>query len=148
MRSLFAAAVDVFHALSMVLWMLGVPLLFVRRWPRLTRTYAAYAVAFVVFTQLSHALFGECFLTRVAATLWDEVPSVPGGRGEWFSIRFARFVFGFTPSHRVIAWVSEALVLVTAIGVLVATGSRLRASPSHEVAGPEPRSPDNLVPKA
>jgi hypothetical protein len=33
-------------------------------------------------------------------------------------------VFGMTPSHRAIAWTSEALILLTALGVLFSTSRR------------------------
>ena len=117
MSSTLAAAVEAIHALLMLAWILGVPLLFVRRWPRLTRAYGMYAVAFVVVTRLSDLALGECFLTSAARRLWQAGSRRPG-TDEWFSIRFARLIFGMTPSHRAIAWISEGLILITAVGVL------------------------------
>jgi len=112
------AFVDVIHAISMAVWILGMPLLFWRRWPRLSIAYGIYAAAFVVLTRLSHYALGECFLTTLSRHIWRA--AAPGAEtDEWFTVRFARLVFGLTPSHRAIALASEALVLVTAIGVLV-----------------------------
>jgi hypothetical protein len=112
------AAVDAVHALSMALWILGLPLLFWHRWPKLTTAYGIYAVVFVIATRVSHYALGECFLTTLARRFW----SVGAGNAEtdeWFTVRFSRLIFGLTPSHREIALASEALVLVTALGVLI-----------------------------
>jgi hypothetical protein len=112
------AAIDAAHALLMAAWILGLPLLFWHRWPRLSTAYGVYAVLFVIVTRASHYVLGECFLTNLSRKFWNA-----GGAGretdEWFTVRFSRLIFGLTPSHRVIALASEALVLVTAIGVLV-----------------------------
>ena len=120
------AAVDVFHAFLMAAWLLGLPLLFWHRWPLLTRAYAAYAVVFVLVSRLSHAVLGECFLTTFARRLWMNSDS-PSETDEWFTVRLARLVFGLTPSHRVIALGSEALILITAFGVLLAFRPRPKA---------------------
>jgi len=39
---------------------------------------------------------------------------------EWFTMRFARAIFGMAPSHQMVSRLSEALVLATAAGVIVA----------------------------
>jgi len=111
-----AVAVDVIHAMLMAAWVLGLPLLFVRRWPRLTKIYGIYAVAFVLVSRVSHSILGECFLTTVARHFWGGAPAL--ATDEWFTVRVARLVFGMAPSHRIIAWMSEALILLTALGVL------------------------------
>lgn len=130
-----AAAVDVLHAMFMAIWLLGLPLLFWRRFPGASRAYGVYAVVFVVVSRLSHWTFGECFLTTISRSLWQAGgPSAPGS-DEWFTVRVAHLVFGMTPSHRVIAWLSEALVLVTAVGVLV-TLRRRQPKPTLMRAGP------------
>lgn len=77
-----------------------------------------YAVLFVLVTRMSHYLLGECFLTNISRRFWNAASTTPDA-DEWFTVRFARLVFGLTPSHRAIAIVSEALVFVTAAGVLV-----------------------------
>ncbi len=119
-----AAAVDVLHATLMVVWLLGLPLLFWHRFPRVTFLYGVYAVLFVVITRVSHWVGGQCFLTAISAKLWRAGASVSSDSDEWFTVRLARFVFGMTPSHRAIAWVSEALIMVTALGVLFSTSRR------------------------
>lgn len=126
------AVLDAVHALLMVAWVLGMPLLFWRRWPRLTRAYGIYAVAFVVVSQLSHYLLGECFLTTLARHLWKVSASrVPQGADEWFTVRFAELVFHLTPSHRAIVLGWEALTMVTAIGVLLSLRHRGRETRSR-----------------
>lgn len=127
MWSSAAAAVDVIHAALMAVWMLGMPLLFIHRYPRLTLAYGVYAVAFVIVSRVSHWIGGECFLTTISARLWRAGASLTPESDEWFTVRLARLVFGMTPSHRAIAWGSEALVLVTALGVSLSMARRLSA---------------------
>lgn len=117
MWSALGAVVDFVHALAMAAWVLGLPLLFVRRWPRLRVGFAIFAVSFVIGTRLSMWLLGECFLTTLARACYERAPA-GSASGEWFTVRLAYFVFGMAPSHRSIAVVSEVLVLVTAAGVL------------------------------
>ncbi len=83
-----AASVDMAHALLMALWVFGLPLLFWRRWPTVSRTYAAFALAFVAVNLTSRALLGECVLTTIARALWDRAAreAPPGAvtvSGEW-----------------------------------------------------------------
>jgi hypothetical protein len=133
MWSTLAACVDFAHALLMAGWVLGLPLLFLHRWPALTRGYAAYALAFVTFNLASRALLGECFLTAIARECWQEAArhgghvSVPQ---EWFTVRMAEAVFRLTPSHRGVKLASEVLIFVTAIGVLLPARSGARR-PRH-----------------
>jgi hypothetical protein len=114
-----AALVDVAHAMLMAAWILGLPLLFWHRWPRVSAGYAVYATAFVVLNRLSQWYLGECFLTTAARHFWKGASAPARESDEWFTVRFARWVFGLTPSHRVIAVGSELLILITAIGALV-----------------------------
>ncbi len=139
MWSTLAACVDFAHASLMAAWVLGLPLLFFRRWPRATRAYAVYAIAFVALNLASRALLGECFLTTLARACWQEAARA-GGRvpvpREWFTVRMAEAVFRLTPSHRGIKLASEALIFVTAIGVLASSLSpRTRTGP-FERRGP------------
>jgi len=122
--------VDAVHALSMAVWVLGLPLLFWHRWPRLSIAYGVYAVGFVVATRLSDYVLGECFLTALARRFWT-AGAAGAGTEDWFTVRFARLVFGLTPSHRAIALASEALIFVTALGVLVSLRGRLRHAERH-----------------
>jgi hypothetical protein len=111
----------------MVAWILGLPLLFWHRYPKLTLGYGVYAVLFVVVSRVSHFIEGQCFLTTISAKLWRVGAAVARESDEWFTVRLARFVFGMTPSHRAVAWCSEALILVTAVGVLFSMSRKLRA---------------------
>jgi hypothetical protein len=138
MWAVAAASVDVLHAALMAVWLLGLPLLFWHRFPKLTFLYGVYAVLFVVITRVSHWVGGECFLTAISAKLWRAGASVSAESDEWFTVRLARFVFGMTPSHRAIAWTSEGLVLVTALGVLFSMGRR--AGDRHGVDDGAPNS--------
>jgi hypothetical protein len=117
---MLAPLIDLLHALLMLAWVLGLPLLVWRRHARLSRAYAVYALTFVVVSQVSQWLLGECFLTTLARFAWESQP--PGTRppdvGEWFTVRAAKAVFGATPSHRAVVIVSEALILATAVTAL------------------------------
>jgi hypothetical protein len=116
------AGIDFFHALLMTAWVLGLPLLFSRRVPRSTRVYSVYAIAFIGVSQLSRALLGECFLTTLARACWDRAPLSSDSQsisGEWFTVRIAQAVFRMTPTHRSIAVISEALIFLTAAGMLI-----------------------------
>jgi hypothetical protein len=115
-----AVVVDAFHALAMVLWLVGLPLLVWHRWPKLTRAYAIYALSFVVIYQVSRLTLGECFLTTIARSLWySQAPgSAPPDVNEWFTVRLANAIFSATPSHRGIIWVSQVLSVATALGAL------------------------------
>ena len=122
MWSVLGATVDVAHALMMAAWVVGLPLLFWHQWPRATRAYGVYAIVFIVVSQVSHAILGECFLTTLARACWLRAP-LSGGASpvsdEWFTVRLARFVFRLSPSHRAISLASEALILLTAVGALL-----------------------------
>lgn len=130
-----ASAVDVLHALLMVAWVLGLPLLFWHRYPRLTRGYAIYALSFIILSQVSHYALGECFLTTLSRALWLAGSPDPGAvAGEWFTVRLAYAVFRLSPSHRSIVYVSEALILLTAVGMLISM-RRLRGHACPPEAG-------------
>jgi hypothetical protein len=150
MGPILGASIDVVHALLMAMWVLGLPLLFWHHFSRLTRAYAFYAIGFIVVNQVSLALLGECFLTTLARRCWQSGAG-SGGPGpapdEWFTVRLAEAIFDLTPSHRWIKLVSEALILVTAVGVgfsaRLATkrARRLRAAitrPTKAAATPRP----------
>ncbi|HVW28055.1 MAG TPA: hypothetical protein VHC69_21980 [Polyangiaceae bacterium] len=102
----------------MAAWILGLPFLFWHRWPTITKIYGLYAVAFVIVTRVSHWVLGECFLTHLSRHFWNAGAASASDTDEWFTVRFAKLVFGLTPSHRMIAIGSELLVFVTAAGVL------------------------------
>ncbi|HTB76261.1 MAG TPA: hypothetical protein VK762_23600 [Polyangiaceae bacterium] len=155
MWSALAACVDFVHAIFMAAWVLALPLLFLRRWPRTTRAYAVYAIVFVTLNLASRALLGECFLTTLSRACWQEAAR-HGGHvpvpQEWFTVRLAEAVFRLTPSHRGVKLVSEALIFVTAIGVLAARRSARRSprvqpvpyatSPTRMTTARVPRRPN------
>jgi hypothetical protein len=109
-----AIVVDLTHATAMLLWGLGLPLLFWHRFERLSHAYSIYAIVFVVTTVASHLAMGECFLTSLARTLWlasgharDTVP---------FTVIVTNTIAGFRPSSRSAVLLWEAAVLVTSLG--------------------------------
>lgn len=127
------SAVDVTHALLMAVWLLGMPLLFWHGRPALTRAYAVYATVFVVVSQLSRPVFGECVFTTLARWLWNHQSGSSRGAAapdEWFTVRLSRAVFAMAPSHRAIAVSSEILSAVAALGVLWSM-RRLRWAPGR-----------------
>ena len=130
MLQVLASVVDSLHALLMAAWVLGLPLLFWHGRPRLTRAYGVYAIVFIVLSQGSRFLLGECFLTTLSRFLWQHGPAARSAPDEWFTVRFAELIFHLTPSHRAISIASEALVLVTAVGML-ATMARWTSSGSE-----------------
>lgn len=134
-----AAGVDFVHALIMAAWVAGLPLLFWHRWPRLSRAYGVFAVAFIVVSQASHFLLGECFFTTLARWCLSESSSPVSG--EWFTVRAAQAIFHLTPSHRSVVWVSETLILVTAVGMLASYRLWQRGSFHSARASPQQRSP-------
>jgi hypothetical protein len=138
MWAAIAALVDVVHALAMASWLLGLPLLFWHGWPRATRAYAMYAIAFIVINEVSSLALGECVLTTLARACWNLAArageATPASR-EWFTVRLSEAIFRLTPSHEVIKAISKALVFLSAIGVLVALRhlrvDRARAGDAH-----------------
>jgi hypothetical protein len=113
-----ASFAETIHASFMVAYVVGIPLLFFYRWPRVSRIYAAYAVAFVVFSQGSKLLWGHCYLAPLAGELWHRSGTAIAAN-EWFTVRLSNLVFHAAPSHRIISWIGDAFVLVTAIGTVL-----------------------------
>ncbi|MCA9589779.1 MAG: hypothetical protein KC657_30960 [Myxococcales bacterium] len=122
MWQVLGALVDFVHALLMAGWVLGLPLLFVHRWPRLTRRYGIFSVTFIALSLLSDLVIDECFLTTLARYLWQH-PSTWGSPDaptqEWFTVRVTRFIFHLTPTHESINLVAKILIGITAVGALV-----------------------------
>jgi hypothetical protein len=114
--TLLAASVDFTHALSMLLWGLGLPLLVWHRFPRLSRAYMWFAAIFVSISLISHRALGECVLTRIARELW-----LAGGgcrEGVPFVALLANHIAGLRPSNRQVVLLWEAAIFVTSIGGL------------------------------
>lgn len=113
---MLAIAVDVVHAVAMLVWGLGLPLLLWHASHRLSRIYMWYSVCFVLITVLSHQLLGECFLTTWARLLWSRAGD---GRGDVaFSIVLVNAVAGIRPSSRTAVLVWEVAVLLSSVGSL------------------------------
>lgn len=114
-RSL-AAAVDTLHALSMLAWGLGLPLLFWHRFRRLSHAYMVFALVFVVVSVVSHLLLGECVLTTLARKLW----LLGGGyrEGVPFTALLANTVAGLRPTRREVVLLWEGAVFLTSAGSL------------------------------
>ena len=140
MIAVLAALLEFLHAVAMTAWVLGLPLLFWHRWPRLTRAYAWYAIAFVVLSQGSQWLLGDCFLTKWTDRLWDLASPPQATRAsEWLTVRLAQAIFHLSPSHRAIVIASEALAIVSAAGMLVSRRHLRR--PASLPAMPAPIAP-------
>lgn len=125
MYSFLAGIVDFLHAAAMVLWVGGIPLLFWRRWPRLTTFYIYYSIIFIIISQVSDYWLGECFLTTVARALRRL-----GGTAEpdrtWFTVRLAEQVFRLRPSEAAVRVVTKVLILIVCVGTLVHMGRTRR----------------------
>lgn len=109
-----AVAIDVFHAFLMVAWIGGIPLLFWRRFARVSMLYCLFSVAFIIVNQVSHYTLGECVFTTIAN--WFYSKSGSGAPNEWFTVRLTRLIFGVVPSHRGIKVATEILIGLSAIG--------------------------------
>jgi hypothetical protein len=119
MFAILGSLVDFVHALAMASWVIGLPLLFWHRYPRLSRGYAVYALVFIILNQISKFTLGECFLTTIARALWEHGGAPPRtAPNEWFTVRVAMAIFKMTPSHRSITILSEVLIFVCAVGML------------------------------
>jgi hypothetical protein len=115
MYAWLAIASDLAHLAAMLAWALGLPLLFWHRWPRLSLVYGWYGLLFVLASQLSHVLIGECFLTSSSRWLWEAAGDPTASS---FTVRLVDTVAGFRPSERsvIVAW--QIGVIATCIGAL------------------------------
>lgn len=109
----YAVAIEVFHALLMCAFVGTLPLLFLRRWPRLSASVAVFDILFIVVNRISHYLLGECIFTRMARQArwaggdWSE---------EWFTVKLCRVVFGLIPTNRQVVFVEQLVILLAAAG--------------------------------
>jgi hypothetical protein len=111
-----AWGVDVTHALLMVLWGIGLPLLYWNRFPKLSQSYEWFALVFVGGSIVSHLALGECFLTLLSRELWeaaggfrDRVP---------FAVLFVNAVARVRPSTQTAVLLWQGAVGVSAVSVL------------------------------
>ena len=114
-----AVFVDTFHAFLMMAWILGLPLLFWHRFPKLTLYYAIFSVLFIIVNQVSHYTLGECVFTTLARKCFQIAPHNHPVSDEWFTVRFAQLIFGLTPQHRSIKILSEVLIFISAVGGII-----------------------------
>jgi hypothetical protein len=106
------AIIEFVHSLFIILFMFSVPFLFIRKWKKLRVGAAIYGAIFILVNRLSHYILGECIFTRMARWVggdWDN---------EWFSVKFARTVFGFIPSNRHVSYVEQILLLMVCLAIL------------------------------
>lgn len=111
-----AETVDLVHALSMLLWGVGLPLLLWHRFPRLSRAYMWFATGFVLISVVSHYFLGECLLTAVARWLWHAAGSARDGAP--FMALLVNTIAGIRPTNRNVVHVWELAVLATSVGSL------------------------------
>ncbi len=111
-----AMTVDVAHAMTMLVWGVGLPLLVWHRFTRLSLAYTWFAIAFVVISVASHAALGECVLTSLARELWQA--SGEGRERLPFTALLANRVAGIRPSDRSVVLLWEAAILLTSLGSL------------------------------
>lgn len=100
----------------MIVWGLGLPLLFWHRYERLSRAYNWFVIVFVVISVGSKLVLGECVLTTLARHLW-----LAGGgyrAGVPFTVLFVNAIAGIRPTTEsaVLAW--EIAITATSIGSL------------------------------
>jgi hypothetical protein len=109
-----AVATDVLHAILMLSWIIGLPLLFWHHFPKLSLAYCIYCIAFIIVNQVSHYTLGCCIFSAIAD--WFYAHAGQTMSNEWFTVRASQFVFGPAPSHRGIKMATEAAIVVAAIG--------------------------------
>ncbi len=109
-----AVLTDVIHAILMVSWVAGMPLLFWHRYKKLSVLYCIFSLCFIAVNQISHYTLGCCVFTTIADWFYHQAGSI--APDEWFTVRASRFIFGLTPSQRGIKILTEILVAFSAVG--------------------------------
>lgn len=110
-----AVSIDVFHALAMIAWVLGLPLLFWHRYSKLSTLYASYSIIFIIVNLTSQYFLNRCVLTEVSAYFWKNT-AAGIDTSEWFTVRFSKLIFNLTPNHNLIKRLTEILILISSIG--------------------------------
>jgi hypothetical protein len=111
----------------MVTYFFGIPLLFIQRWPKLSRAYALYALSFVLVSLGSKLLWGHCFLTPLSSALWNR-SAWPVAGDEWFTERIAKRIFDAAPSRQSISWIADGAILVIACGAILHLRARTHSN--------------------
>ncbi len=119
MFELLSAAVDVVHALAMLAWGVGLPLLFWHRWPALSRGYMVYSLVFIAASVASQLVLGECFLTTMARDFAEQGSNALLREKASFTVRVVETVAGLRPTERLAVRLWELAVFVTCMGMLV-----------------------------
>lgn len=113
-----AVAVDTIHALAMVIWILGLPLLFWHKYKKLSFAYCIFSIFFIIVNLTSQYFLGHCVLTSIAGFFWERSSSHVDTT-EWFVTRFTRLIFNMTPTHILIKRLTEIIIMISSIGVLL-----------------------------
>jgi hypothetical protein len=129
--AVLAETVDLAHALSMLVWGLGLPLLAWHHFPRLSRAYMRFAIAFVLISVVSHYVLGECVLTTMARWLWHASGNARDGAP--FMTLLVNDIAGIRPSNRAVVHAWELAVLATSAGSLWCW-ARTASTPSTQVS--------------
>jgi hypothetical protein len=119
MFELLSASVDVLHALAMLAWGIGLPLLFWHRWPALSRGYMVYSLAFIAASVTSQLMLGECFLTTLARGLAERGTNEILREKASFTVRLVEAVAGMRPTERLAVRLWELAIFLTCMGMLV-----------------------------
>jgi hypothetical protein len=126
----------------MVLWGLGLPLLFWHRFARLSRAYVGFSLVFIVGSVVSHVVLGECVLTTLARSSWQlagrHTESVP------FIVTFTNWVAGVRPGNRaaVLSW--QLAIVLYCVALLWGSGRLPRKSSDPFPSGAAP-APDGAT---
>lgn len=121
MYELLSASVDVLHAVAMLVWGIGLPLLFWHRWPALSRGYMVYSLAFIAASVASQLVLDECFLTTLARDLAERGTNEILRQRTSFTVRLVEAVAGMRPTERLAVRLWELAVFITCMGMLVHT---------------------------
>ena len=109
--SVLAALVEFVHALLMAAWVVGIPLLLVRRWPRLRLASSAFAMASSSCRGCRSVSSASASSRRMGRRCGPARPPRACGRPRPRSgspCAFAYAVFHLAPSHRAVTLVGEA----------------------------------------
>jgi hypothetical protein len=122
----FASGVEFSHGLLMVLWALGLPLLFWHRYARLSRAYVGFSLVFIIGSVVSHVVLGECVLTTVARASWQlagrQTENVP------FIVTFTNWVAGVRPGNRAAVLTWQVAIVMYCLASLWGSGRLARKS--------------------
>lgn len=141
MFELLSAAVDLTHALAMLVWGAGLPLLLWHRWPRLSQAYMLYSLVFVGISVSSQLILGECFLTTIAREFAQAGTSATIRQHTSFTVRLVEAVAGMRPSERTAVRLWELAIFITSLSMLLyVTRPSTHSDKSFTNAQPAPKN--------